>query len=164
MDDDEDELDREADREVLRFEEALEMFLEPLRAQAQGRRRERIDRAADDLRRCLEANAQRLLTTPELDLLPLEQQLDPVGAVARVASADVLLLLLRIFVEDVEWHGIDAEDRRIRLHLTMALTRQVARLPQLAGYAIGCEVWSIEGAVERARADLRRSRRAPELR
>ncbi|WP_375400463.1 hypothetical protein [uncultured Amnibacterium sp.] len=156
-DEDEDE-EREEDRPVRRVDEVLRILVDRLRADVAGRRLEQVDRAEIDLRRCIEQNAAGLFTDPELALLPLEQQLDPVGAVARVASADVLLLVLPIFLDDARWHGVDDEDRRLRVRFVVALSRAAVRLPELQPYSSGCAIWDIEAAVQRAHADLRRRR------
>lgn len=152
VDDDE----HDDDRGVRRFDEVLRLLFEPIRAKAQGKRRDRVDRCEADLRRCLDANAQRLLTDPELALLPLERQLDPDGAAGRVASADVVLLLLPLFLRDPQWHGLDAQDRRLRITLTLMLARSAVRLPELASYSWGCAMWDVESAVEQARDRLKR--------
>ncbi len=153
-DDDDDEFDD--DKGVRRFDEVLRLLLEPIRAKAQGKRLQRIDRCETDLRRCLDANADRLLIDPELALLPLERALDPEGATGRVASAELVLLLLPTFLSEPEWQGVDAEDRRLRISLAMTLARTGVRLPELADYASGCAMWDVEAAVQRARERLRR--------
>jgi hypothetical protein len=160
-DDDDDEFDNDGDefdddKEVRRFDEVLRLLLEPIRAKAEGECLERIDRCEIDLRRCLDANADRLLIDPELALLRLERALDPEGATGRVASAELVLLLLPIFLSEPEWPGVDVEDRRLRISLAMTLARTGVRLPELADYASGCAMWDVEAAVQRAREGLRR--------
>ncbi len=158
---DEDEyLLEEDDRPVRRLDEMLPVLLQPFRAGAGPRRLERIDAVERDLRSCLEANATRLLTTPELAFLEFEQALEPEGAIARAASVDVLLLLLPTFIREPEWHGADLEDRRLRIRISDVLAHQMPRLPELQGFACGAEVWSVEYAVDDARRELRLERRA----
>jgi hypothetical protein len=164
VDDDRDDEESDDDKGVRRSDEVLQLLFESIRRKVQGRRRERLERAEVDLRGRLDQNAGRLLTDPELALLALEQQLHPVGAVARVASADVVLLLLPIFLREPQWHGRDAEDRRLRIQLALTLARSAVRLPELVQYAWGCAMWDVEAAVERARLDLRRQREAHDVR
>ena len=164
VDDDQDDEEREDDRGVRRTDEVLQLLFDALRGTVQGRRLERLDRAEADLRRCLDENADGLLTDPELALLALERQLDPEGAVARVASADVVLLLLPIFLKDARWHGRDAEDRRLRIQMALTLARRAVRLPELAQYEWGCAMWDVEAAVEQSRRELRREREGHDAR
>jgi hypothetical protein len=148
------------DLPVRRLDEMLPILLRPLRAGAGPRRLQRIDAAELDLRRCLEVYAHRLLTTPELAFLEFEQAVNPADAVARAASVDVLLLVLPFFIREPEWHGVDLEDRRLRIRISDVLAHQMPRLPELQGYSCGAEVWSVEYAVEDARRELRMERRA----
>lgn len=129
-------------------------------ARVAGRRRQRVAHAVTDLRRCFEHEAGRVLTDPELHLLAAEQQFDRDGAAARVAEPDALLLVLPTFLNDPAWHGAEAEDRRIRAHLALSLMRRVLRQPGLDGQSVGCEVWSIEAAVERSLTAVRAERGA----
>jgi hypothetical protein len=158
--DEDDELLGEDDRPVRRLDEVLPVLLRPFRAEAGPRRLERIDTAERDLRRCLEANADRLLTDGELAFLEFEQALDAEGAVARSASVDVLLLVLPIFIREPAWHGTDLEDRRLRIRIGDVLAHRIPLLPELQGSSCGAEVWSVEYAVEDARRALRLERRA----
>ena len=164
VDDEQDDEERDDDTSVRRSDEVLQLLFDSLRGMVKGERRERLDRAEADLRPCLDQNAERLLTDPELALLALERQLDPDGAVARVAGADVVLLLLPIFLTEPRWHGRDAEDRRLRISLALTLARRAVRLPELAQYSWECAMWEVEAAVGRARLELRREREAHDVR
>ena len=152
-----DDEDLEDDRRLRRSDEVLRLLFDRLVAGTTGRRHERLQRAEQDLRRCLEVNADRLFTDLERDLLVLEEQLDPVGAAARVASAEVVLLVLPIFLDEARWHGTDPEDRRLRIRLAADLTKAAVRLPELQG-EISCLVLDVEFAVRRARSALRGDR------
>ena len=66
-------------------------FLLLEQARASGARRRRIELAIEDLRRCFEAVADRVLTTSELATRDLERQFWAEDAAACVASADALL-------------------------------------------------------------------------
>lgn len=139
-------------------------FFRGQRGRTAGRRRERVERAEAALRACFEDAASWVLTEPEEHLLQAEEQVDPrEGAAARVAGPDALLLVLPEFLDGPRWHGEDREDRRLRTHLALAAARHVARLPELAYLSVGCEVWSVEHAVERALTALRTSRPARDV-
>ena len=147
-------------RGVPRSDEVIRRyFAEACRGLA-GRRLERLRRAEADLRSCLEAHAPQLLTAPELALLELERQFDERDAVARVAEADVVLLLLPIFLEEPKWFGDDVEDRRVRIRLAEPLAYSVARAPELRDLSLGAAVWTVEATVEHAIWMLRMEREA----
>lgn len=150
----------EDERAVRRVHELLPLLLRSLRAGAGPRRLARIDAAEADLRRCLSAHADRLLTDPELAFLPFERALQPAGAVARVASADILLLVLPFFLREAGWHGADLEDRRFRIRISDVIAHAIPCLPELHGYSCGAAVWTVEYAVDDARRALRLERRA----
>jgi hypothetical protein len=147
-------------RGVPRSDEVIRGFFDEQRRATTGRRRERLDRAEADLRACLEAHAERLLTAPELALLALERQFEAAGAVARTAAADAVLLLLPIFLEDHHWFGEDLEDRRLRIRLAEPLAYAIARRPELPSAAVAPAVWTVEAATEHAVWMLRQEREA----
>jgi hypothetical protein len=147
-------------RGVPRFDETIGRFFDDRCRGLGGRRLERLRAAERDLRACLDAHAERLLTTPELALLALERQFDEQGAVARVAEADVALLLLPIFLEEPKWFGEDVEDRRVRIRLAEPLAYWVARTPELRDQSLGAAVWTVEATVEHAIWMLRMEREA----
>ncbi len=147
-----------ADRGVRRVDEILTLLFAAERRGLGGRRLDRLRSAECDLRRCLVVHAAHLLTGPELALLELEQQLDPVGAAERVASAEVVLLVLPLYLADPRWHGEDLEDRRLRIRLAEDLARQALALPELAGRSWECALGDVEVAIEDARRELRRAR------
>lgn len=156
MDGWDDDEDREDDRPVRRADAVLRLLVDDLRRQATGRRLDRIDRAEGDLRRCIAASVDRLFTDPERALVPLEEQFEPEGAAVRVASAEVVLIVLPVFLGEARWHGADVEDRRVRIQLAAAITRGAVRLPDLQG-EVACFVIEAQQAIRRARDELRRA-------
>ncbi len=138
--------------------EILERFFLLERGRASGRRLQRLELAERDLRSCLDAEADAILTETELALLAAEIQFDPEGATARVTEPDAILHVLPPFLQDPAWHGQDAEDRRLRIRLALPLARLVCRLPELRRAEVNCAFWDVEAAVDRGRRDLRRSR------
>lgn len=150
----------EDDRLVRRVDEMLPVLLAPLQRGVGARRTLRLQNADAALRACLEAHAEQLLTSTELDVLPFEQADAMEGAVARVASVEVLLLLLPFFLREPEWFGEDAEDRRLRIRIADVLAHAIPGLPEMRGFSCGCEVWSVEYAISAARRELRELRRA----
>ncbi|HEY4268211.1 MAG TPA: hypothetical protein VGM94_08480 [Galbitalea sp.] len=138
---------------------AISDFFLLAQARASGARQRRLERAADDLRQCFEAVAERILTTPELAMLDLERQFRPEGAAARVSDACALLDMLPSWLEESRWHGDDLEDRRLRVQLTLPFARFLARLPTFDGSGGGeCAMWDVEAGVRRARHELRIAR------
>ncbi|HEY4269396.1 MAG TPA: hypothetical protein VGM94_14530 [Galbitalea sp.] len=159
MDDDEDQLADSPPQETV--DAAISAFFLLEHARASGARQRRLERASDDLRECLEAVAERILTTRELAVLDLELQFQPFGAAARIADADALLFALCSWLEDSRWHGNDFEDRRLRVHLALPLARFVTRLPRFDGPVDGgCAMWDVEAAVRQARREIRVARGA----
>ncbi len=128
-------------------------------ARVSGARLRRLERAIDDLRECFEAVSDRILITSELETRDLERQFRPEGAAARVADAFALLYALPTWLEESRWHGVDLEDRRLRVQLTLPLARYVMRLPTFDGAGGGmCVVWDVEYAVRHARSQIRAAR------
>lgn len=161
---DEDEDDTLQVREVPRAvsaDAAISEFFALERARASGARLERLERAVADLRQCFEAVSDRILTTPELATRDLERQFAGDGAAARVADAYALLYALRLWLEGSTWHGMDLEDRRLRVQLSLPLARFVTRLPTFDGPAGGgCPMWDLERIVRWSRAEIRAARAA----
>jgi hypothetical protein len=147
-------------RVVPRADEVIGRFFAEQRTGSTGRRLERLRRAEVDLRACLEHRAALVLSEPELALLALERQFDATGAAARVAEADVVLLLLPLFIEESQWYGSDLEDRKLRIRLAEPLAYEVARLPELRDADVGTAVWTVEAAVRHAVWMFRQEREA----
>lgn len=145
-----------------RAEDVLRGFFGEQRAAASGRRLQRLQCAEADLRGCLEAAAPRLLEPHELALAALERQFDPEHVVARVAGAEVLLLLLPIFLDDPHWHGADVEDRKLRIRLAEPLAERIVRLPGIGD--VGRAAWLVDAAVRHEvwllRQELQAARRS----
>lgn len=139
---------------------ALRHYFARERAGVSGRRLARLHAAEADLRACLETLASVALTGPELVLLALERQFDPLGATARVAEADAVLIVLPTYLEDPRWRGADLADRRLRITLAEPLAWSIARLPHPRATPFGCPVWTVEAAARHARWVLRQERDA----
>jgi hypothetical protein len=147
-------------RVVPRSDEVIGRFFADLCGTAEGIRRERLERAEQDLRGFFEDHADLVLAGPELALLALERQFDPDGAAARVAEAEALLLLLPLFLEDQQWQDLDYEDRRLRIELADPLAHDIAVLPELQERDLGAAVWIVEATVRHAIWMLRQERAA----
>ncbi|GAA2753600.1 hypothetical protein [Amnibacterium kyonggiense] len=146
----------EDDRPVRRLDEVLHALVDPLVEPLHGRRRRRLEDAEDALRRCVEVNAGRILTLPELRLVELEVQLDPVGAAARIATAPALLRALPRFLDDADWEGEDDEDRRVRIRLALELLEATDGLPEFPADEVDAQRNAVLAAWRRARWRLRR--------
>ena len=155
MDEDDDELSEQLP--AMTVDAAIRDFFLLEQARASGARRRRLERAVEDLQQCFESVADRVLTTSELATRDLESQFRAEGAAARVASADALLHVLPVWLEEPQWQGGDLEDRRLRVQLTLPLARFVARLPTFDGSE--CVVLDVEWAVRQARRGLSEARR-----
>lgn len=147
---------------VQRSEDVLRRFFAEERAGATPRRVDRLDRAEADLRACLDELAPHLLTKQELALVALERQFEPVGATARVAGAEALLLTLPRFLDEPRWHGEDLEDRRLRIALAEPLAEEIVRLPALRNLDLdlGRAWWIVVASVRHEIFLLRQERAA----
>lgn len=127
---------------------------------AEGSRTDRLRRAEEDLRACLEALGPRLLTEPETALLALERQFEADGAVGRVVAADAVLAALPVYLEDFHWQGADLFDRMLRIRLAEPLAHAVLRLPELRGAPLARAVGRVEATVRHATWMVRQEREA----
>jgi hypothetical protein len=132
---------------MLRADEVLRRFFLELAAGASGRHAERVRRADADLRACLEGLAPGLFTDQERALLALERQFDPHDAESRVASAEAVLLVLPVYLDEPRWHGIDLEDRRLRIRLAGSLREEIVRASASWGVDLGRAAWLVDAAV-----------------
>ena len=147
-------------RVLLRVDDVLRRFFAEQATGASERRAHRLQHADADLRACLDELAHLLLTDQERALLALERQFDSVAATARVASADVILLLLPVFLDEPRWHGDDLEDRRLRIRLATVLAEEILRASASSGVDLGRAAWVVEAAVRHEIWMLRQEREA----
>jgi hypothetical protein len=132
---------------MMRADEVLRGFFREQTVGLTPRRTDRMHRAEADLRACLTGLAPLLFTDQERALLALEQQFDPSDAAARVASAEAVLLVLPVFLDEPRWHGIDLEDRRLRIRLARSLGEEILRSSLLRGVDVGRAAWLVDAAV-----------------
>jgi hypothetical protein len=147
-------------RVVPRADEVIGSFFAAQHAAATGTRQARVDRMEEDLRLFVEEHVELVLDRSELALLALERQFDAERAAARVAEAGAVLLLLPLFLEESQWHGLDYEDRRLRLELAEPFAHEIARLPELQDDDLGAAVWIVDATVRHAIWMLRQEREA----
>lgn len=143
-----------------RADEVLRWFFEEQAAGATQRRAERLRCAQADLRACLDGLASCLFTDQEHALLALERQFDPRDATSRVASAEAVLLVLPVFLDEPRWHGADLEDRRLRIGLARPLSEQIVHTAALRGVDLGRAGWVVEASVRHEIWMLRQEREA----
>jgi hypothetical protein len=143
-----------------RADEVLRRFFVGQAASASPRRTERLQRAEADVRACLEELAPLLFTEQERALLALERQFEPEDAPARVASADAILLLLPVFLDEPRWHGADLEDRRLRIQLASTLVEEMLRASASWGIDLGRAATVVEAQVRHEIWMLRQEREA----
>lgn len=132
---------------MMRADDALRVFVRDQSAGLAPQRAERMRRAELDLRACLDALAPLVLTDQERALLALERQFGTADAVARVASAEAVLLVLPVFLDDPNWHGLDLEDRRLRIRLARDLSEEILRSSLLRGVDVGRAAGVVDAAV-----------------
>ena len=145
---------------MLRADDVLRRFFGTQAAGATERRGERLRRAEADLRACLDELAPGLFTDQERALLALERQFDPEDAPARVASADAILLVLPVFLDEPRWHGSEIEDRRLRIRLARSLVDEILRASAQFGLDVGRAAWVVEAQVRHEIWMLRQEREA----
>jgi hypothetical protein len=152
---------RMAERSVMqRADEVLRWFFAEQAASATPRRSDRLRRAEADIRGCLEELVPLLFTEQERALLALERQFEPDDAPARVASADAILLVLPVYLDEPRWHGTDLEDRRLRIQLASTLVEQMLRASADWGVDLGRAATVVEAQVRHEIWMLRQEREA----
>ena len=124
-----------------------------------GVTRRRIDAVEQQLRDCLEAEAERILVTSDLLLLAAEREFDPVGAVARTMHADDLVFILSIFVKP-QWQPTDPIQRRTQLRLTELLTGYLLGRRLVDQDGLCCPLIEIQIGIDHGRAELMSQRLA----
>ena len=134
-------------RELMRADDVLQRFFREQAAGLTPRRAYRMQRAEADLRACLEHLAPLLFSDQERALLSLERQFEPAEAAARVASAEAVLLVLPVFLDEPRWHGTDLEDRRLRIRLASDLSEQILRSSLRRGVDVGRAAGVVDAAV-----------------
>ena len=132
---------------MMRADEVLRGFFQEQSAGLTPRRADRMQRAEADLRACLTGLAPLLFTDQEKALLTLEQQFDATDAETRVASAEAVLLVLPVFLDEPRWHGNDLEDRRLRIRLARSLGEEILHSSLLRGVDVGRAAWLVDAAV-----------------
>lgn len=131
----------------------LDPWLTAYAAQRAGRRRDRILAVGERARRCVEAEAQRLATDPERDLIELERQFGTPDPAARAIASEALADLGLLLTTD-RWMPADPQDRRVQLQVLGALGQwmESARSGWHGSY---CSVLTLQVEVDRLRADAR---------
>jgi hypothetical protein len=129
--------------------DVLDPWLSSFAAQRNGRRRDRILAVGERARRCIEAEAERLATDPERDLIELERQFgtpDPAArSIASEALADLGLLLTT-----EHWLPTDPQDRRVQLQVLGAMG-QWMESPRSGWFGSYCSVLTLQVEVDRLR-------------
>lgn len=143
-----------------RADEALRRFVEEQVAGATERLASRLRSAEADLRTCLDELAPGFFTDQERALLALERQFDPEKATSRVASAEAILLVLPVFLDDPRRHGSDLEDRRVRIRLARSLAEEIVFTSAVRGVDLGRAAWVVEASVRHEIWMLRQEREA----
>jgi hypothetical protein len=134
-------------RTLTRADDVLRRFFRESAAGLPVRRGQRVQRAESDLRACLDGLAPLLFSDQERALLALERQFEPDDAEARVASAEAVLLVLPVFLDEPRWHGIDLEDRRLRIRLARALSEEILHESLQQGVDVGRAAGIVDAAV-----------------
>lgn len=145
-------------RGLVRADEVLTTFFGDQRRAAGPRRLDRLATAEAALRDCLDAYAPGMLGTQETTLLALERQFERSSAVARVAGADLVLLLLPLYLDEPRWHGDDLIDRQLRIRLAEPLAEHIVHAAP--GASLGRPAWIVGAAVRHEIWLLRQEREA----
>ena len=131
------------------------------RQPAPGVRRRRLHFLDPLLRRYLETEGSRSLTTPLLAQLAIEREFEPVGAFARIMNADDLIYTLPGFIEP-PWLQKNLLLRKAQIDLVAGLaTLVVSRY--LGPEDFACAVMEVDATISRARLQLREDRRAAQF-
>ncbi len=141
-------------------EDVLSGWFREQRRTAGGSADDRLRRAEEDLRSCIDRLAPLLLTPQELALVALERQFDPEHAATKVAGVEAVLLTLPVFLDDPHRHGADLLDRRLRIELARDLSELIVRLPSPEGVDLGRAAFVVESAIRHEIWMLRQERGA----
>ena len=139
-----------------RIADILDPWLTAYAAARTGRRRERILAVGARAARCLEAEADRLATEPERQMIDLERQFGTPDPAARAIGGDGLPGLLLMLTTDT-WLPTDPQDRRVQLQVLGALGRWLES-PRNGWFASYCSVLTLQVEVDRRRAADRAQR------
>lgn len=131
-----------------RIADILDPWLTAYASRRTGRRRERILAVGVRARRCLEAEADRLATEPERQMIALEREFGTPDPAARAIGGDGLPDLLLLLTTDA-WLPTDPQDRRAQLQVLGAFGRWLSRHGWFASY---CSVLTLQVEVDRRRA------------
>jgi hypothetical protein len=132
-----------------RLADILDPWLTAYAAERTGRRRDRLLAVGVRARACLEAEVDRIATTPELELLAHERDFGTPDAAARVIGADALpSLLLRLATE--AWMPVDRVDRLAQLQVLNAMGQWMSS-PRGPWWASYCDVLTLLVEVDRLR-------------
>jgi hypothetical protein len=140
------------------IDEILRRFFDRQLDQQRGMKRTRIVLVEQRLRECLEAEAERILVTADLQILAAERQFQPAGAVARTMHADDLVFILSLFVRD-PWLPDDPVQRGTQLRLADALTGHLLLYRLVDFDGLSCPLLEIRGGIDLEKAALTRLRR-----
>lgn len=132
-----------------RIADILDPWLAAYAAERTGRRRDRILAVGARAHQCLEAEADRLATGPERQLIDLERQFGTPDPASRSIACEALPDLLLLLTRD-PWLPADAQDRRAHLQVLGALGRWLAS-PRTGWFASYCSVLTLQVEVDRLR-------------
>lgn len=131
----------------------LDPWLAAYAAQRTGRRRDRILAVGARVRRCVEAEAERLAIDSERELIELERQFGTPDPAARSIAGEALADLLLLLTTDA-WMPADSQDRRVQLQVLGALGQWLAS-PRSGWFGSYCSVLTLQVEVDRLRAPAR---------
>jgi len=113
------------------------------------------------LRRYLETEGYRTLTTPLLAQLSIEREFEPAGAFARIMNADDLIYTLPGFIEP-PWLQENLLLRKAQIDMVARLaSRVVSRY--LGPEDFACALMEVDATLSRARLQLKEDRRASQF-
>jgi hypothetical protein len=136
----------------------LDAFFAGYQPGASAAVRRRVDAARAALERSLEAEAARILTTPQLERLGVEMGIDPVGAVTRTMRPDDLYYALPLCLHPV--HALDdLAERETQLDVIAALADYLWRARLITGKHISeCTIIEFDIAIRRGREFVKTAR------
>ncbi len=136
------------------IDEILTAFFAREQALASGVRAQRLGRVERVLRRCLEADCDRVLDERGLSLLQVERVFEPEGAFARSMRADDLAFALLVFLED-RWLEADASDRRLQVRIALRVVDFLLERRLIDERDLACPLIELKVQASRIRAQLR---------
>ncbi|MCU1403992.1 MAG: hypothetical protein JWQ43_295 [Glaciihabitans sp.] len=142
----------------LSIDHILQSFFRKMRAGPAVDDRERFIRVEPQLRRCLNAEAERILPADKRTIYNAEREFDPQGAFARTMAASELIVAFLVFLEE-RWLLPDERDQRMQLNVVRTIAGALERSSLLDAVALAPQFRALYARLNRLGVELDRAHR-----